>query len=511
MAGGSNSDPEQPFENNPIFSSIDERIAQILRKCGSVARNDIIEELALEIESKDVEECKDKIFGFAVSKLNQEYVANGGQVPDNVKLELRRRRTIYNHAHDMISLLLYVGGMMSSFPKDVLSTQGTYVELVNKTQGSDPKSGPCQKVNKQEPTHPSTVPSNGAQIDQCCCVDVKEQMKKHVALLLTLKDFILKDNNISLNDLNSAFKVIDFRGSDLHQAVNGQNSTSASNTSDGESNNNATTQPASPSQPGLPAAQPEAQPGTQAKQPASQPGTQANGQFRPRAKSTPEGGANAGSSAQQKPVFIGRKGATVGDMSSDNESKDTSGKWQTKGSGKSGSKNNVKLSGGKPKTSTNAPLTGRSYKTTDLYVQDITRNEGDSLIDIANRVRAHCQGHDIRVTFARVYPKRFCTETVNCRISVPLDDIDKCLGIHIWPDGVVCRRWNKDPPNRNHTDQPSYKGNNGNQYRRNNNNRGLRPRRYYDNDGYESDFTPDHWEDRYNGDERYGGRYGGRR
>ena len=149
-------------------------------------------------------------------------------------------------------------------------------------------------------------------------------------------------------------------------------------------------------------------------------------------------------------------------------------------------------------------------------MQDITRNEGDSLIDIANRVRAHCRDHDIRVTYARVYPRRFCTETVNCRISVPIDDVDNALGIRIWPDGVVCRRWNKEPPNKGLKENQGHKGNAN---YRDNSYRGPRQRRQFErysqneyDDDYESDYPPDHWEERYyghyEGNDRYGGRYG---
>ena len=520
MAAGSNFDPDT-FTNNPVFNALDDRISQILRKCGSTPKSDVIEELLLDFESKLLEESRDIVFSFAQTKVNDAYTANGGTIPEGVKIELRKRRTPANYALDMVDLVLYVGGAVVAFPKDVLSKESTYVEIDkkrtdDKTQGSTRE--PCQQVIKQG--------TSGS--DKCCCIAVKEEMKKHATLLLTLKDFVLNSKNISVNDLNSAFKVIDFRGSNSHQTVNGQNSTSASHTSDGEANSGppGATQPA---QPAPPASQPAAQPDTQATQQKStgdanaangnggnestptegaesQPGSTNQGtMMTPDPARGQAAGKSSGPGLQQKPIFIGSKPSFVGNLSDDREPKDTSGKWQIKESkAKSGSKKNVKLSGGKPKNS-NTPLTGRSYKTTDLYVQDITRHEGDSLIDIANRVRAHCQGHDIRVTFARVYPKRYCTETVNCRISVPLDDIDSVLGIRIWPDGVVCRRWQPEPPKRNYSEKPTYRGNN---YRKNNDSWGSRHRRQYDDDDYESDCFPDHWEDRYNnGDERYGGRY----
>ena len=543
MAPGSNFDPDS-FINNPMFTALDARMSQILRKCGSTPKNDIIEELLLDFDTKELEECKDIVFGFAMSKVNNEYTANGGTIPEGVKIELRKRRVQANHALDMVDLVLYVGGIVTAFPKDVLSSKSTYVEIIStkpddKEQGSS--SGPCQQVIK-----------NGTSAsDKCCCVDVKEEMGKHATLLLKLKDFVLK-GNVTENDLNSAFKVIDFRGSNLHQTVNGQNSKSAASSAPDHSaanNNNdgssETIQPApqpdtqaNPQVPAQPASQPASQPDTQTPpqvptQPAAQPDTQTPPQVPAQPASQPDTrqpertnqgtnmtpepmrGHTAGRSNSahltQKPIFIGRKGSIVGNLA---ESKDSSGKWHVKDSNKSGPKSNIKLTGGKPKNS-KIPLTGRSYKTTDLFVQDITRNEDDSLIDIANRVRAHCKDHDIRVTFARVYPKRFCTETVNCRISVPLDDVDSALGIRIWPDGVVCRRWNKEPPNKSYSEKSNYKGNSNSQYRNNNNNWGSRANRQHDkydqydhDDDYQSDYPPEHWEERYGSNDRYGGRYG---
>ena len=109
------------------------------------------------------------------------------------------------------------------------------------------------------------------------------------------------------------------------------------------------------------------------------------------------------------------------------------------------------LSGAPKGPAKRTPLTGAGPKpkTTDLYVLNISRCDSDRMIDIANRVREHCKANDIRVTFVRVFPRKYSLESVNVKISVVLEDVDKALGIHIWPDNVSCRRWNKDPPQRN--------------------------------------------------------------
>ena len=150
-----------------------------------------------------------------------------------------------------------------------------------------------------------------------------------------------------------------------------------------------------------------------------------------------------------KPVFLNpRSQQQVKNMSDTTKNSQNSNSKNENSSDKKQSK----LAGPKPNgtgSSNKVPLAGvKQKKTCDLYVQDIARHNGDKFIDIANRVREHCQINDIRVSYARVYPKKFCSDTVNCRISVPIEDADSALGIRIWPDGVCCRRWNKDPPRR---------------------------------------------------------------
>ena len=87
-------------------------------------------------------------------------------------------------------------------------------------------------------------------------------------------------------------------------------------------------------------------------------------------------------------------------------------------------------------------------RTCDLYVCNVERFEEDKLSDIAKRVREHCRDNDVRVFFCRVILNKYTTDTANCKISVPIEQADNVLGIRIWPDGVFCRRWNKDPPYR---------------------------------------------------------------
>ena len=54
-----------------------------------------------------------------------------------------------------------------------------------------------------------------------------------------------------------------------------------------------------------------------------------------------------------------------------------------------------------------------------------------------------CKSKGVRVMSARIIQNRFCEDSVGCKISVPVRQVDDVLGIHMWPDEVTCRRWNK--------------------------------------------------------------------
>ena len=141
-----------------------------------------------------------------------------------------------------------------------------------------------------------------------------------------------------------------------------------------------------------------------------------------------------------KPVFIGaKKGQQVKQMSNDNDDNDEP--WQSVSYGRK-----QKLTG--PSKGGKVPLSGPGprFPTIDLYLLNVGRYDDDKWIDIANRVRDHCKENDIKTTYVRVYPKKFSNDTVNVKLVVAEGDSDKAIGSRIWPEGVSCRYWTKDPP-----------------------------------------------------------------
>ena len=202
--------------------------------------------------------------------------------------------------------------------------------------------------------------------------------------------------------------------------------------------------------PAQPAAQPTAQP---AAKPAAQPPPPPTLNGNPAAILPPKP-LYSQMTCGGKPVFIGPRTDTSRVVSSSNVrdattspiSKDTG---NAKPKMLTGRPNNAKP-GNKSDSrgnNNNNKLTGRKpSQMCDLYVQNIERFKCDNLGDIANRVRGHCRENEIKVVNARVIPNKFRNDVVSCKITVPIAHADKAIGIHIWPDGVKCRRWKKDPP-----------------------------------------------------------------
>ena len=104
-----------PFETNPIFDVLDSQISQILRKSSSTSIKDITEELSNDFELDLLEEARSKVFDFAISRLNEQYMAIYGENIAASSIILKKRRIVSNVADDLVQLCLYVGGRATLF------------------------------------------------------------------------------------------------------------------------------------------------------------------------------------------------------------------------------------------------------------------------------------------------------------------------------------------------------------------------------------------------------------
>ena len=116
------------------------------------------------------------------------------------------------------------------------------------------------------------------------------------------------------------------------------------------------------------------------------------------------------------------------------------------------------LQGRKQKHSANISLRGvRFEKCTDLYLQNIACNEGDTWQVIVSCVRQYAKTKGIRVANAWVKRNKHCKDMVGCRIRVPDSQVNNALNPSVWPAEVTCRLWVSKP--RDTESNEEYTGN----------------------------------------------------
>ena len=97
-----------------------------------------------------------------------------------------------------------------------------------------------------------------------------------------------------------------------------------------------------------------------------------------------------------------------------------------------------------------AKLVNHKSRTVELYLTNISKHPSDSLKDIAEMVRECARSGGVYVIASRVIQNRFRDDIVGCKITVPEQQQDDVLGSgsRIWPEGMTCRRWSGEKPNK---------------------------------------------------------------
>ena len=103
----------------------------MLRKICSQSKADIVDQLVKGIDGGDLQECREYVFKVAVG-IHDEQLEAKGLPGGRARLELKQRRgeTVNEKcASDMVELVLYVCGLTKYFPRDILSSRSTYVDI----------------------------------------------------------------------------------------------------------------------------------------------------------------------------------------------------------------------------------------------------------------------------------------------------------------------------------------------------------------------------------------------
>ena len=120
---------------NPIFQDVEGTVSHILQKVGCRSKCDVVEELMSDVESDLMRESRDVLFTAAVGLYDEQLEANGIS-GGKAKVELKNRRGDNANekvAYDMVNLVIYVCGLEKFFPRDVLSSKSTYIDIEPET------------------------------------------------------------------------------------------------------------------------------------------------------------------------------------------------------------------------------------------------------------------------------------------------------------------------------------------------------------------------------------------
>lgn len=126
------------LRSNVILQDIDGRISHILFGLSNIPKGDIIEQLKDEIEYEEIQQCRDYLYKAGVGVYDEQLEEHG--LAGKAKLELKQRRGDSAHekcCSDIVELVQYVCGHTLYFPREMLSSRSTYVDIV----APDPESG----------------------------------------------------------------------------------------------------------------------------------------------------------------------------------------------------------------------------------------------------------------------------------------------------------------------------------------------------------------------------------
>ena len=201
-------DPDELVTNVNI-TGINDQISQILKGCSSKPKMDIKEDLVTHVDYDALQECRTLMFKNTVGTYEHRLTEKG--ITGKVKLELKQRRTRDNVAADIIEMFLYIIGATEYFPRILLSSSSTYIEIID-IEGSSIGSGSKQlelalKTASEEDNSENGVPRDVCPNEQCksCKSEITRLWQYVYNIEAVYKErFSDLQKHLGINGLNSA-------------------------------------------------------------------------------------------------------------------------------------------------------------------------------------------------------------------------------------------------------------------------------------------------------------------
>ena len=133
MADSEGGDTDE-LRKKEVFSHLDDTVTHILWNIGCKPKQEIAEQLEVDISVELLKETRDTSFGLALDKYCYQLKTHNIDGKPDIELKLRRggdSSVAYLYATDIIELVLYICGLVQHFPRDVISgaKKGQYIDI----------------------------------------------------------------------------------------------------------------------------------------------------------------------------------------------------------------------------------------------------------------------------------------------------------------------------------------------------------------------------------------------
>ena len=136
------------LQQNPVLQGLDGCLSHILGQMTCKSKEDVIQELVTEIDLYLITESREKLFRSAVGAYDTQMDSNGLKA-GKANLELKNRRGDAAHekcARDVVELALYACGLVGEFPREVLGSRSTYIEITSGNQSANGSTEPVDEI-----------------------------------------------------------------------------------------------------------------------------------------------------------------------------------------------------------------------------------------------------------------------------------------------------------------------------------------------------------------------------
>lgn len=139
-----------------VLQDIDGQVAQILSESEMNPKGSIVESLVFEIDPDEILEARETLFKYAQGRYDEQLDMVGIQEPASLCMEVRKGdKAPVANAKDVCDLFMYSAGLISHFPREILSSSSRFVEITSSKLGSNSAKNECYPA--PSPTDPAII------------------------------------------------------------------------------------------------------------------------------------------------------------------------------------------------------------------------------------------------------------------------------------------------------------------------------------------------------------------